>query len=113
MPQIEADPLQLDHVFINIILNSAQAMKENGILLLEAKKVGDFVNISIKDTGCGIKEEDKIRLFEPFFSTKARGTGLGLAAAKIMVEAHKGNISLEGEVGKGTQVKIQLPIKRR
>lgn len=113
LPYLEADPSQLDHIFINIILNSAQAMKENGILLLEAKKAGDFVNISIKDTGCGIKEEDKIRLFEPFFSTKARGTGLGLAVAKIMVEAHKGNISLEGEVGKGTQVKIQLPIKRR
>jgi nitrogen-specific signal transduction histidine kinase len=113
LPQIEADPGRLGHVFINIILNSVQAMKENGILLLEAKKVDDFISVFIKDTGCGIKEEDKIRLFEPFFSTKARGTGLGLAAAKIMVEAHKGNISLESQEGEGTQVKIQLPIQRR
>ena len=72
--------------------------------------MGNYVNMVIKDSGKGIKDEDKKRLFEPFFSTKARGTGLGLAAAKIIIERHGGSISIDSKPEQGASVAINLPI---
>lgn len=107
---IQADPVQLGGVFVNMLLNAVQAMEESGKLLISVEKKDNYVNIIFKDSGCGIKEEDRKRLFEPFFSTKARGTGLGLATAKGIVEAHGGGIKVESERGKGTTVIIRLPL---
>lgn len=110
LPPIEIDPLQLGGVFFNIILNAVQAMGDNGALCIEGTQADDYAILTFKDTGGGIKKEDKKRIFEPFFSTKPRGTGLGLATAKIIIEKHKGAISVESEYGQGTTVIIRLPI---
>ena len=112
-PLLELDPLQLSSVFVNIILNAIQAMGEKGKLLIKVTKVNNYANIIFSDTGKGIKEEDKKRLFEPFFSAKARGSGLGLAMARIIIEGHRGTINLESEYGKGTSVIIKLPMGAR
>lgn len=110
LPPLEIDPLQLGIVFFNIILNSLQAMGGGGALHIRGTKADNYVILIFKDSGEGVKEGDKKRIFEPFFSTKSRGTGLGLATAKIIIEKHKGSINLESEYGKGTAVIIKLPI---
>lgn len=110
-PVLSGDPLQLGGVFVNIILNAIQAMGEKGKLQVGVTKEGNYVNITFHDTGKGMKEEDKTRLFEPFFSTKPRGTGLGLATAKIIVEAHGGSISVKSDYGEGAAVTVSLPAK--
>jgi signal transduction histidine kinase len=108
LPKISVDEIQIKRVFINIISNALQAMEEKGTLTIEASRVNDSVGILFKDTGPGIKEEDKKRLFEPFFSTKSKGIGLGLTMSKNVVEAHGGKITIESEAGKGTVVTIKL-----
>lgn len=111
LPEIQADSIQLAQVFVNIVKNAVEAMKEEGRLTIAASRIGDFINIQFEDTGPGIKAEDKMRLFEPFFSTKANGTGLGLVISNSMVRAHGGSINIESEEGKGTAVIIRLPVK--
>ena len=110
LPLLDIDPVQIESVLVNIILNAFQAMGEKGSLVINVSEMGNYVNMVIKDSGKGIKDEDKKRLFEPFFSTKARGTGLGLAAAKIIIERHGGSISIESKPEQGTSVVINLPI---
>lgn len=109
LPKIRGDELQLSRVFVNIISNALEAMDEKGILTVTAAMTRDLVGIAFKDTGPGIKEEDKNKLFEPFFSTKVHGTGLGLPICRDIMEAHKGSIKIESEQGKGTTVIVRLP----
>ncbi len=110
LPVILADPDQLIQVFQNIILNAAQAMPEGGRLSLRSEVPGpEWVTISITDTGVGIPEENLGKLFEPLFTTRARGMGLGLAVIKALVEVHGGRIEVESEVGKGSTFKVRLP----
>lgn len=108
---VNVDPLQMGGVFVNIILNAVQAMGEKGRLLIKVEKINNYVNIIFTDTGPGIKDEDLKKLFEPFFSTKARGVGLGLATAKLIIEAHNGSIAVKSDYGKGASVMIKLPLK--
>lgn len=110
LPKIHGDRIQLTRLFVNIISNAFQAMEGKGKLIIEAGRFNDSVNILFKDTGVGIKDEDKKRLFEPFFSTRSDGVGLGLHISKNIVEAHGGSINIEGEIGKGTIVTVRLPI---
>ncbi|MDD5773922.1 MAG: HAMP domain-containing sensor histidine kinase [bacterium] len=110
LPIIKGDEIKLDRCFVNIVLNAVQAMEDGGKLLISADKTGNFINIIFKDTGCGIKTQDKERIFEPFFTNKKGGTGLGLSTCRIIVDAHKGHIDVKSEVNKGTTVKITLPI---
>ena len=107
---VKADPLQVGGIFVNIILNAIQAMEEKGSLLIKVEKINNYVTIIFTDTGAGIKEEDQKKLFEPFFSTKARGIGLGLATAKLIIEAHQGSIAVKSDYGKGASVIIKLPL---
>jgi len=107
---IQADEIQLARVFSNIILNSLQAMAKKGRLTVKASSSGGCVEIVFADTGSGIKEENKKMIFDPFFSTKTRGIGLGLAISKIIIEAHHGAIEIATKAGKGTTVTIRLPI---
>lgn len=111
LPLFDADPLQLGGVFVNIILNAVQAMGEKGRLQIILTKENNYATIIFKDTGKGIREEDRGRIFEPFFSTKARGAGLGLATAKIIIEGHGGSIDIKSDYGKGAAVTIRLPVK--
>ncbi len=104
-----ADPNLIKRVFTNLILNCVQSMPDGGKLAINAKKDGDSVSISFQDTGVGIPKEMMPKLFQPLVTGKSKGTGLGLAVSKRLVDAHKGSISIESEVGVGTKVTVKLP----
>ena len=99
---IEADPQQIGQVLDNLVTNACQAMPEGGKLSIKAVKEKGQVKISVADTGTGISPENLNRLFEPLFTTKARGIGLGLALSKNYVEANGGVISVKSELNKGS-----------
>ncbi|MFQ6092062.1 MAG: ATP-binding protein [bacterium] len=106
---LEADRNQLIQVFLNIILNSLDAIDAKGTIHITARREDDTVRISISDNGRGIPEEDIPRVFESFFSTKEEGTGLGLAIAKRIVERHGGKIEVASRIGQGTSFIITFP----
>ncbi len=111
---IEADLVQLEQVVINLAVNAAEAMPGGGLLTLATGVAEDGgVQLVVRDTGCGIPEGLRDRIFEPFFSTKhaSEGAGLGLAVVYGIVNRHGGRIAVESEVGKGTTVRITLPRK--
>jgi two-component system NtrC family sensor kinase len=114
LPKIVADSAQLQQVFVNIILNAAEAMNGNGTLTISTflNRDGTFIEIKFSDTGHGIKEEDQKRLFEPFFTTKevGKGTGLGLAISYSIIQKHQGTIEVKSEVGKGSTFNVKLPV---
>jgi two-component system, NtrC family, sensor kinase len=110
LPQIEADEDMLEKVFIHIIQNGLAAMEKGGTLKASTLETAEFVEVSFRDTGIGIPKGNLEKLFKPLFTTKSKGMGLGLAISKRLVEAHKGSIVVESEEGKGTEVKIKLPI---
>jgi len=110
LPQIQADETQLQQVFSNIIVNAIQAMPGGGRLTISAKMLGEFISLDFADTGEGISKENLGKIFEPLFSTRTQGTGLGLTVCQDIIEAHKGNISVESEKGKGTKFTIKLPV---
>ncbi len=111
LPVILADPDQLGQVFENLILNAIQAMPEGGRLVAHAEVLNaERVTVTFADTGAGINDEALGNIFEPLFTTKAKGIGLGLALTKILVEAHEGTIDVESAVGKGTAFTVSLPI---
>ncbi len=105
---ISGNPNQLRQAFLNLILNAVNAMQNGGVLTVATSMAGDGVRITFSDTGEGIPEEVKSRLFEPFFTTRDTGTGLGLSITKRIVEDHGGRITIESEVGKGTTVILNL-----
>jgi len=111
-PQISADTDQLEQVFMNIILNAAEAMLEGGILTITTKQVDNFVEIRFADTGCGIRKEDTSKIFDPFYSTKevGKGIGLGLSVSYGIIERHNGSIELSSEVGEGTTFILKFPV---
>ena len=114
MPRIVADSGQLQQVFINIIINAAEAMDGNGVLTLESSlnTDGSLIEVKFSDTGHGIKKEDQKRLFEPFFSTKevGKGTGLGLAISYSIIQKHQGTIEVESQPEKGSTFTVKLPV---
>jgi len=114
LPLIVIDPSQIERVFMNLIINAAEAMNGGGKLTLATRLNSDdrVVEVEFTDTGHGISEENMNKLFEPFFTTKdiAHGTGLGLAISYGIIKSHKGVISVESEVGKGTTFVVRLPL---
>lgn len=116
LPRTFADSTQIQQVFMNIILNAAEAMNGKGVLILKTflDEDGKYINIEFTDTGYGIKEEDKKRLFEPFFSTKevGKGTGLGLAISYSIVQKHHGTIKVQSQLGKGSTFTVKLLIMK-
>jgi len=120
LPAILADPDQLAQVFGNIILNAIQAMPDGGQLIVKTSEVSGkpprsekWVAVSIADTGVGISEENLKKLFQPLFTTRAKGIGLGLALVKTLVEGHGGTIEVESEVGKGSTFTVSLPLRQQ
>ncbi len=106
-----ADSHRLIRLLANIVKNSSEAMSRDGTLTLHVSKHGDSVHFRISDTGCGIPPEVLARVFEPFVTHgKSNGTGLGMAIAKSVVEAHHGHIRMESEVNKGTSTYIEIPL---
>jgi two-component system NtrC family sensor kinase len=116
LPKIIADSAQLQQVFMNIIINAAEAMDGDGTLIIRTllEEGGKSIQIEFTDTGHGIKEEDRKRLFEPFFSTKevGKGTGLGLAISYSIIQKHEGEIRVSSQEGKGSTFTVIIPVKR-
>ena len=112
IPKIEGDPGQLNQVLVNLVVNSIQAMPHGGELFINTDYDKDFVYLIVEDTGTGIKEEIKSKIFIPFFTTKDidEGTGLGLAVVHGIVLSHKGSINFESKVNKGTRFELKFPI---
>ena len=114
LPLVPMDPSQIQQVFMNVIINAAEAMLEGGRLTLTTRydAGGECVEAEFADSGCGIGEADMERIFDPFFTTKGarRGTGLGLAVSFGIVKEHKGTIGVESEIGKGTTFSVRLPL---
>jgi len=112
IPRALADSIQLEQVFINILLNAEQSMEKSGKIEITAKPDGDMVIITFEDNGPGISEEHLSKIFDPFFSTKepGQGVGLGLSVSYGIIKAHNGKIEIKSEDQKGTIVEIRLPI---
>lgn len=106
------DPNILKRVLINLLTNAVQAMPNGGKLTAKAGLEDGSITLSVKDTGVGIPKENLDKIFEPLFTTKAKGAGLGLAVCKRLIEAHEGSISVESEVGKGTVFTMHVPYRR-
>jgi signal transduction histidine kinase len=104
-----ADPELLKIVFVNLLLNAAQAMRGGGNVRISVRASDGRGIIMVADSGPGIPAEVQEKLFLPFFTTKSRGTGLGLATAKRLIEAHNGSIEIACPPGGGTVVTVQLP----
>jgi two-component system NtrC family sensor kinase len=111
LPIIRANPQQLNQVFVNILVNAAQAIEGMGEIRIKTEALDKFIEISISDTGCGIPEENVARIFDPFFTTKevGKGTGLGMNIAYNIIMKHRGSIKVDSRVGEGTTFIIQLP----
>jgi two-component system sensor kinase FixL len=110
-PPVPADAEMLKIVFHNLLLNSAHAMHGNGQIQVAVDTVDSQCRITFRDSGPGIPPEVREKVFTPFFTTKARGSGLGLPTAKRLIEAHRGRISLECPPAGGTTVTVQLPVQ--
>ncbi|WP_409253493.1 PAS domain S-box protein [Bacillus sp. SCS-153A] len=110
VPAVFAEPNQLKQVFINIVKNAIEVMPKGGLISINiSEKNADKVRISITDEGMGIPKEKIKKLGEPFYTTKERGTGLGLMVTFKIVEEHDGTVEVESELGKGTTFHIDLP----
>ena len=112
LPDILVDPDQVQQVFVNIILNAAEAMTKGGTLTIRSMRSPDlqYIVITFADTGPGISEEVRERIFDPFYTTKEHGTGLGLSISYGIIEQHGGTISVDSVMGKGSTFTISLPI---
>ncbi|WP_408007594.1 ATP-binding protein [Pseudalkalibacillus sp. A8] len=110
LPNVLCEKNQLKQVFINLIKNGIECMESGGNLWVKvARGNTDSVSITIKDEGCGISPEIIERLGEPFYTTKSKGTGLGLMVSYRIIQNHKGTIKVESELGEGTTFMIKLP----
>lgn len=111
IPLIKFDEDQIKQVAINLILNAAEACKGNGQLIVKTDfGSSDYIDIIFQDNGSGIPPEHLGKIFEPFYTSKPKGTGLGLAVTKQIIKQHFGHISIESAVGIGTKVTVSLPI---
>ena len=103
----------LEHAIYNLLLNAAQASPAGGAVTLKARAAGENAEVSVIDRGCGIDPAQRDDIFNPFFSTKAAGVGLGLAIVSKIVDEHGGNIAVESEQGKGSVFRVTLPMETR
>jgi PAS domain S-box-containing protein len=113
LPATPIDPTQIQQVLVNLVKNALQAMTKGGTLTLQTGEGTDGVWVSVADTGGGIPQERINRIFEPFYTTKEKGSGLGLMIVQRIVRAHGGRIELESQVGRGTTFRIWLPLHER
>ena len=113
LPMVMVDSDQIKQVFLNIALNALQAMPEKGGRLdIRATDKGKFVEVEFIDTGRGIPDSVKKKIFDPLFTTKAKGVGLGLSVCKTIMERHEGDIKVKSEEGKGTTFTLSLPTRK-
>jgi len=110
LPESPIDPTQIQQTLVNLVKNAMQAMTRGGTLTLQTGESSEAVWVSVTDTGGGIPQEQINRIFEPFYTTKKKGTGLGLMIVQRIVRAHGGRIELESHVGSGTTFRLWLPL---
>ena len=113
LPDLQFDSDKIKQAFMNIVLNAMEAMPQGGTLSVTTFKLEDGISIKVMDTGVGIPEADIEHLFEPFFSRKDKGTGLGLANVKRILEEHGGTVEIESTLNEGAAVSMWLPMKFR
>jgi signal transduction histidine kinase len=109
VPPVRVDPAQIAQVLRNLLGNAFDAMPEGGTLEIRARQQGQAVTVNVRDSGTGIAPEDLARVFQPLFTTKARGIGLGLVVAKNLTEANGGTLHVQSEPGKGTTFTLIVP----
>ena len=108
LPQCMADPNLLKQALLNILMNAQQAVEQDGQIMIRTSVDGGLARIEIMDTGCGMAPDVLAKIFQPWFSTKNTGTGLGLPTTKRIIEAHGGSIEVRSEPGRGTSVVVRL-----
>ncbi|MFM8790223.1 MAG: two-component system sensor histidine kinase NtrB [Chthoniobacterales bacterium] len=113
LPVLDVDQDQLKQAFFNIIKNASEAMKQGGLLKIRTGTDGEWVTITFADTGGGMTRETMARVFEPYFTTKKTGSGLGLMITQRIVRAHGGEVVLESDPGRGLRLTIRLPRRDR
>ncbi len=113
MPLSPIDPTQIQQALVNLVKNAMQAMTRGGALTLETGEAGEGVWVSVADTGGGIPAEQLNRICEPFYTTKKKGSGLGLMIVLRIVRQHGGRMDVESQVGKGTKFRVWLPLRER
>jgi signal transduction histidine kinase len=111
IPSINVDKEQIGRAFLNVTINAVESMPDGGKMTIFTDIEGDFLVMKIKDSGEGIPEDDIIMIFDPFFSTKSSGTGLGLSTTYGIIASHDGTITVESERGNGTVFTISLPVR--
>ena len=112
LSEVEVDPDKIKQVLLNIFLNSLAALKDGGKLTIELAPRADNLTVIISDNGAGIKKLDLPRIYDPYFTSKPAGTGLGLAVVQKIMEAHGGKINVESTVGLGTKVFLFFPLTK-
>ena len=112
MTEVEVDPDKVKQVLLNIFLNCLAALKDGGKLTIELAAGADNLNVIISDNGAGISESALPRIYDPYFTSKPAGTGLGLAVVQKIMEAHSGRINVESSVGLGTKVFLFFPLTK-
>jgi signal transduction histidine kinase len=112
IPTVKGIPQQLNQVFMNILVNAAQAIDKKGDIYIGTRSVAQGVEVSIRDNGSGISQDNITKIFDPFFTTKdvGKGTGLGMNIVYNIIQKHNGNIHVDSELGKGTTFTITLPV---
>ncbi len=109
LPPVQLDRELFKQALLNLLLNAQNAMPAGGQIVLQTQPVANTVQLDVIDNGVGMNAETMGKIFRPFFSTRKDGSGLGLPTTRKIIEAHKGTISVQSEVGKGTRFKITLP----
>ncbi len=109
LPTALADANMLKQLYFNILRNAMEAMDGGGRIRITASSDDDFVRLSFSDTGCGIDDGSMSKLFEPYFTTKPDGHGLGMTIMQAIVRAHKGEIDVSSRKGKGTKISVSIP----
>lgn len=113
LPATPIDPTQTQQALVNLVKNAMQAMTRGGTLTLQTGENSEAVWMSVADTGGGIPQEQINRIFEPFYTTKKKGTGLGLMIVQRIVRAHNGGIELDSHVGRGTTFRVWFPLHEK
>ena len=113
LAHVRVDPESLQAALLNLILNAQQALPDGGQLMVRSRSTPGGVAIDLIDNGIGMDTATLNRAFDPFYSTKSGGSGLGLPTTRKIIEAHGGTLSVQSELGRGTQFTIELPTPRR
>jgi signal transduction histidine kinase len=112
LPCLIVDGNQLSQVFVNLTLNALDAMPDGGALTVRSylNSKGDFIFIDFQDTGTGIRKEDLFNIFDPFYTTKEKGTGLGLTVSYNIIKKMNGDITVKSEIGRGATFTVKIPL---